>query len=138
MLRFVFLVLGTVFGYILIRAGVSSYDVIRDMFLLKSFHMYGVLGVAVPVSFIGIQIWKRLKLKPVMGGETEWKNEKLSRDHVIGGLLSGTGWALTGACPGPALAILGYGLYSGAFIVAGILMGTYIFAFMEERSSNRA
>lgn len=132
MLRVVFLVLGTAFGYILIRAGVSSYDVIRDMFLLKSFHMYGVLGVAVPVSFIAVQLWKRSKLKPLMGGETEWKNEKLSRDHVIGGLLAGAGWALTGACPGPALAIFGFGLMSGGFIVAGIFLGTYIYALKEQ------
>lgn len=133
MLRLVFLVLGTAFGYVLIRAGVSSYDVIRDMFLLKSWHMYGVLGVAVPVSFMGVQLWKKLKRQPLMGGETEWSVEKISRNHVIGGLLSGAGWALTGACPGPALAILGYGLYSGAFIVLGIFLGTYAYAWLEER-----
>lgn len=133
MLRVVFLILGTAFGYILIRAGVSSYDVIRDMFLLKSWHMYGVLGVAVPVSFLGIQLWKKLKRRPVLGGETEWNVEKLSKNHVVGGLISGAGWALTGACPGPALAILGYGLYSGAFIVLGIFLGTYVYAWLEEK-----
>ncbi|MBN8221267.1 MAG: YeeE/YedE family protein [Spirochaetes bacterium] len=133
MLRFVFLILGTAFGYILIRAGVSSYDVIRDMFLLKSWHMYGVLGIAVPVSFLGIQLWKKLLRQPLLGGETEWNVEKLSKNHVVGGLISGAGWALTGACPGPALAILGYGLYSGAFIVLGIFLGTYVYAWLEEK-----
>ena len=132
-LRIVFLLLGTVFGYILIRAGVSSYDVIRDMFLLKSWHMYGVLGVAVPVSFIAVQLWKKSRQKPLLGGETEWSIEKVSKNQVIGGLMSGAGWALTGACPGPALAILGYGLYSGAFIVVGIFLGTYAFALVETR-----
>ena len=135
MLRLVFLLLGTAFGYILIRAGVSSYDVIRDMFLFKSWHMYGVLGVAVPVSFLGVQLWKRLKRQPLLGGETEWQVEKFSRNHVVGGLISGAGWALTGACPGPALAILGYGLYSGAFIVLGIFLGTYVYAWLEEKRS---
>lgn len=135
MLRLVFLLLGTAFGYILIRAGVSSYDVIRDMFLFKSWHMYGVLGVAVPVSFLGVQLWKKLKRQPLLGGETEWQVEKFSRNHVVGGLISGAGWALTGACPGPALAILGYGLYSGAFIVLGIFLGTYVYAWLEEKRS---
>lgn len=133
MLRLVFLVLGTAFGYILIRAGVSSYDVIRDMFLLRSFHMYGVLGVAVPVSFIGVQLWKKFGRKPLLAEETDWSVEKLSRKHLIGGLISGAGWALTGACPGPALAILGYGFLSGAFIVTGIFAGTYVFALIESR-----
>ncbi len=133
MLRVVFLILGTAFGYILIRAGVSSYDVIRDMFLLKSWHMYGVLGIAVPVSFVCVQLWKKIGAKPVLGGETDWSIEKVSKNQVIGGLISGAGWALTGACPGPALAILGYGLYSGAFIVLGIFLGTYVFALIESR-----
>ena len=133
MLRLVFLLLGTAFGYILIRAGVSNYDVIRDMFLLRSWHMYGVLGIAVPVSFICVQLWKRWGKKPLLAEETDWSIEKVSKNQVIGGLISGAGWALTGACPGPALAILGYGLYSGAFIVLGIFLGTYTFAFLEDR-----
>lgn len=133
MLRVVFLLLGTAFGYILIRAGVSSYDVIRDMFLLRSFHMYGVLGIAVPVSFIAVQLWKKWGRKPLLAQETDWSIEKLSRRHVWGGLISGTGWALTGACPGPALAILGYGLWSGGFIVVGIFAGTWFFAWLEEK-----
>ncbi|HRP70369.1 MAG TPA: hypothetical protein PLY93_12620, partial [Turneriella sp.] len=62
-LRALFLLFGIAFGYILIRAGVSSYDVIRDMFLFKSWHMYGVLGVAVPVSFIGLQLFRRTRRK---------------------------------------------------------------------------
>lgn len=131
-LRAVFLILGVAFGYVLIRAGVSSYDVIRDMFLLKSFHMYGVLGVAVPVSFICVQLWKKIGGKPLLGGENDWSIEKVSKNHVIGGLMSGAGWALTGACPGPALAILGYGLLSGGFIIAGIFLGTYVYARFQD------
>lgn len=132
-LRIVFLVVGVIFGYILIRAGVSSYDVIRDMFLMKSFHMYGVLGVAVITSFVGVQLWKRYGKSPLFAAQTEWKNEPLTKGHIWGGLIAGSGWALTGACPGPALAILGYGLWSGGFIVIGILAGTWLYALLEER-----
>lgn len=132
-LRLVFLLMGTLFGYVLIRAGVSSYDVIREMFLLQSFHMYGVLGVAVPVSFVCVQLWKKWGRKPLLAEETDWSVEKLSVNHVVGGLISGAGWALTGACPGPALAILGYGLLSGVFIVTGIFAGIWFYAWLEER-----
>lgn len=135
MLRFVCLILGVAFGYVLINSGVSSYDIIRDMFLLKSWHMYGVLGVAVPVAFLGVQLWKKFGGTPVLGGKTEWRTEPVKKEHAIGGLISGAGWALTGACPGPALAILGYGLFSGVFIVFGIFIGTYAYAWYEERGS---
>src|SRR5262249_9105810 len=131
----VFLFVGIVFGYVLIRAGVSNYDIIRDMFLLKSWHMYGVLGVAVPVSFIGVQLWKKFAGKPLLGGEGDWAVDKLDKNHAIGGLMSGAGWALTGACPGPALAILGYGVNSAIFIILGVFLGIYVFALRGERKS---
>jgi len=132
MLRAICLIIGVAFGYVLINAGVSSYDIIRDMFLFKSWHMYGVLGVAVPVAFIGVQIWKKLNRAPLIGGTTEWRNEPVKKEHAIGGLISGAGWALTGACPGPALAILGYGIYSASFIVLGVFIGTYAYARMHD------
>lgn len=134
--RATFFVLGTLFGYVLIRAGVSSYDVIRDMFLLRSFHMYGVLGVAVPITFVAAQLWKRWGKKPLLAEHTDWHVDQLSRNHVLGGLLSGAGWALTGACPGPALALLGFGVLSALFIVLGILAGTWFYAWLSEPKSH--
>ncbi len=126
--RVFFLGAGVLFGYVLMRSGTAHYNVIQDMFLFKSFHMYGLLGVAVGLAFISVQILKKFKVKAFLTGqEIDMPVEKPTRDHWIGGLLAGFGWALTGACPGPALAQVGAGALAGIFTVAGIFLGVYVY-----------
>ena len=129
-MRIFFLLAGTAFGYVLILSGVSNYDVIRDMFLMQSIHLYGVLAIAVGISFLLVFLLKKLKIKALLTGEAiDYSNEPLDRNHIIGGLLAGAGWALTGACPGPALAQIGFGTLAGLFTVAGILAGTIAYGW---------
>jgi len=112
----------------LIKSGVSNYDVIREMFLLRSIHLYGVLGVAVGLTFAAYFIIKILKVKSLIKKEViDMSVEPFGKKHIIGGLLAGSGWALTGACPGPALALIGFGTLPGIFIALGIFAGVYVF-----------
>ncbi|RME88825.1 MAG: hypothetical protein D6767_09540 [Candidatus Hydrogenedentota bacterium] len=128
MIRAFFLLAGIAFGFVLIYSGVSNYDVIRDMFLFRSFHLYGVLGVAVIVSFLFVQLIKKLNIKALLTKEEiDTSITKPDKYHVIGGLIAGAGWALTGACPGPALAQIGYGTLAGLFTFAGIMLGVYLY-----------
>ena len=48
--NFKYLFVGFVFGVTLVKAEVISWFRIQEMFRLQSFHMYGVIGVAVLVS----------------------------------------------------------------------------------------
>ncbi|MBI3394790.1 MAG: YeeE/YedE family protein [Spirochaetia bacterium] len=126
--RVFFLVAGVLFGFVLVKSGVGNYDVIHKMFMFQEFHMYGLLGVAVGTAFIVVQILKRMKFKALLTGQTpDMSIEKPTKAHVIGGLLSGFGWALTGACPGPALAQVGFGTLAGIFTVIGIFGGVYVY-----------
>ncbi len=128
MLRFVFLLFGIAFGYILIKSGVSNYDVIREMFLLRSWHLYGVLAVAVGTAFILTQLMKRLESKALLTGQPIDMSVKApSKNHLYGGLICGLGWAITGACPGPALAQVGFGTMAGVFTMIGAFLGTYLY-----------
>ncbi len=128
MLRFVFLLFGIAFGYILIKSGVSNYDVIREMFLLRSWHLYGVLAVAVGTAFILTQLMKRLESKALLTGQPIDMSVKApSKNHLYGGLICGLGWAITGACPGPALAQVGFGTMAGIFTMIGAFLGTYLY-----------
>lgn len=131
-----FLILGIGFGFILIYSGVANYNVIYDMFLFRSFHMYGLLGVAVGISFIGVLVLERIKWKAILTKEElVYERLKPTRAHVIGGLIAGLGWGLTGACPGPALAQVGFGTLSGIFTVVGIFLGVYAYAVFSEKWS---
>ena len=133
--RVFFLLAGVAFGYVLIMSGVSNYDVIRDMFLMRSIHLYGVLAIAVGLSFVGVQLLRKIHFRSVLTGmEINTEREPPSRAHVVGGLLSGFGWALTGACPGPALAQIGFGTLAGLFTVTGIFVGIYAFGSLQAKT----
>jgi uncharacterized protein len=48
--------------------------------------------------------------------------------NILGGLLFGVGFALTGYCPGTAAAALGQGSWDALFGMAGLIAGSWMFA----------
>ena len=106
---FKFLLLGFLFGVILTKAEVLSWYRIYEMFRFESFHMYGIIGSAVVLGIIFIQIIKRIRLKSIDGNEIiVEEKEKGWKRYIIGGIIFGLGWALVGACPGPIFILIGY------------------------------
>ena len=113
-----FLALGILFGFILIKGEVISWFRIQEMFRFQSFHMYGVICSAIVVGMISILIIKKFKIKTFSGEEIKIDPKEFTKGNVIGGLLFGLGWAMTGACPGPLYALIG----SGSLIVIAVLL----------------
>jgi len=52
---------------------------------------------------------------------------------VIGSLLFGIGWGLSGICPGPALVLLGAGSIKGILFLVAMLASMAIFEVLEIR-----
>ena len=119
-------VFGSAFGFILSRAGATSYDAIAGMFLLEDLHLFGVIGVAIAVSAIGFELMRRTGVKARRGGAIALSKKPVQPGLVIGGLLFGVGWGLAGTCPGTALAQIGEGRLAGVFTFAGILLGAWL------------
>ncbi len=58
-----YLLVGFVFGIVLTKSEAVSWYRIYEMFQFQSFHMYGIIMVAIGTGVIGIQIIKRKKIK---------------------------------------------------------------------------
>ena len=102
--------LGALFGGILVKAEVLSWFRIQEMFWFQSFHMYGIIGSAIVVGAISLQIIKRIEAKSISGDLINPADKKFNKKgNLIGGIIFGCGWALTGACPGPLYALVGSG-----------------------------
>ena len=50
---------GVLFGYFLSKSSATDYDTIVDMFLLKEFHLYGVIGTAIAVVALGLFLLRK-------------------------------------------------------------------------------
>ena len=127
---------GIFFGVILIKSEVISWFRIQEMFRLESFHMYGVIGTAVVVGIISVQLIKRLKIKTIHGEAIGFQDKKFNKGQVIGGLIFGIGWAITGACPGPLFAQLGSGVGVIAVTILSAIAGTWVYGKFWEKLPN--
>jgi uncharacterized membrane protein YedE/YeeE len=129
-----YLLVGFVFGIVLTKSEAVSWYRIYEMFQFQSFHMYGIIMVAIGTGIIGIQIIKRKKIKDIKGLPIEISDkEPGSYRYWIGGLIFGFGWALVGSCPGPIFILLGAGFWSVLIVFFGALFGTYLYGVFKDK-----
>ncbi len=126
LLKFFFI--GTFFGIVLSKSQVISWYRIYEMFRFESFHMYGIIGSAVVVGIILVQIIKRTKLKNIYGKEIVFTPKKRGvYNNILGGIIFGLGWALAGACPGPMYVLVGQGIVAIFVVLFGAMLGTFLY-----------
>ncbi|MCE2757236.1 MAG: DUF6691 family protein [Bacteroidota bacterium] len=128
-----YLVFGLFFGIVLIKAEVVSWYRIQEMFRLQSFHMFGVIGSAVAVGALSVFLIKKLKIKSIQGEEILLPEKTFNKGQIYGGLLFGFGWAMTGACPGPLFAQLGYGATTIIVTILSAIAGTWVYGKFREQ-----
>ena len=114
---------GFAFGALLAVARMNEYDAIHQMLLLRSAEFYLVFATAAPTAMAGLWLLRRRGWRTPFDGPLALKRYPVSRKDVLGAAVFGTGWALVGACPGTALAMLGGGGLLAAVVVAGIFCG---------------
>jgi len=124
---------GALFGFILSRAGATSFRLINDMFLLKNFHLYGVIGGAIATAMPGMALIRRLREAQVITRAIKFPKRKFALGTYAGAPLFGVGWAITGTCPGTSLSQLGEGHVYALATVVGILLGNWIFYLLRPR-----
>ncbi len=127
-----YVLLGAVFGFTLSRSGAADYNMIQQMFLFERFQLYGILGTAVMITASGLWLIKR-RGRVLGGAPLHIELKALHRGNIIGGVLFGIGWSITGMCPGPILVNIGEGkLYAIAALV-GALAGAGAFGTLYSR-----
>ncbi|RXG32582.1 DUF6691 family protein [Leeuwenhoekiella marinoflava] len=130
----VYLVIGIFFGILMYKSEAASWFRIFEMFEFGAFHMYGIIGSALALGIIGVQIIKRFNIKAVDGQDMHLKpkNKGIAR-YAIGGVLFGLGWALAGACPGPMYVLSGAGYVSILVVIFGALVGTFVYGLLKHK-----
>jgi uncharacterized membrane protein YedE/YeeE len=129
-----FLLLGILFGIIMTKAEIISWFRIYEMFRFESFHMYGIIGSAILLGVLYVQIIKRFNIKSIDGLEINFVSKKSGFiGYFVGGTIFGLGWAVTGACPGPMFVLLGNGFLTVFVMILGSVLGTFIYGLLKEK-----
>ncbi|MEW5770513.1 MAG: DUF6691 family protein [Pseudomonadota bacterium] len=135
MLRYIpYLLVGMLFGFVLIKAEAASWYRIQEMFHFQSFHMFGILFSAIFTGFLSIQTIKRFARKRSLDGqdiEIPAKDPGV-KSYIFGGLIFGFGWGMIGLCPGPIFALVGTGSVGALVVLVGALHGTWLYGALKQ------
>jgi uncharacterized membrane protein YedE/YeeE len=118
------LALGAAFGALLQLSGASSHTKIVNALRLKDLTIMKLILMAIGAGLIGVHLLDLFGLA----------NMKVKELYLLGiilaGVIFGVGFALTGYCPGTALAASAEGKPDAWVTVLGGLCGALVFAFM--------
>ena len=128
-----YLIVGIFFGIVFVKAEIISWFRIQEMFRFDSFHMYGVIGSAVAVGLISVQLIKKFDIKTRDGERVSIPDKTFDKGQIFGGLLFGIGWAITGACPGPLFAQIGAGYLSVIVTLLSAIAGTWVYGLLRPK-----
>jgi uncharacterized membrane protein YedE/YeeE len=91
-----------------------------------------VMGGGLVVGSIGFALLK--KQPKTLSGEplNLPASRKIDLRLILGSVLFGIGWGITGICPGPGLVLLGAGIPEGVIYVASLLAGMTLYSLIEK------
>ncbi len=119
------LIFGLLFGFVLQKSGAANPHRIINMLRLKDFHLIKVILFAIGFSSL------LLFLLSAMGVITPHFSVKTAYVGVIvGGLIFGIGWAVSGFCPGTSVVGAGAGRKDALAFIVGGLLGAFVFMLM--------
>ncbi|WP_278035517.1 DUF6691 family protein [Flavobacterium nitratireducens] len=129
-----FILVGFAFGIVLTKSEAVSWYRIYEMFQFQSFHMYGIIMIAVLTGVLGIQLIKKFNVKDYSGEPIKIENKEPSTvRYLLGGLIFGLGWALAGSCPGPIFILIGAGFSTVIIVLLGALLGTFLYGVLKDK-----
>jgi uncharacterized membrane protein YedE/YeeE len=96
--------------------------------------MYGIIGVAVVLGIIQVAVLKKIECKDIEGKPITFKPKDWSIPrYLLGGIIFGLGWAMTGACPGPMYTLVGHGLPIILVVIISALLGTLAYGALRSK-----
>lgn len=127
-----YLFAGILFGIALVKGEAASWYRMQEMFHFQGFHMYGIFMTAIPTGALTVWLLKKF-VKTSSGEPIAYESKVFNKGTVLGSLIFGFGWALTGACPGPFYAQIGSGASVMIATLLFALLGTWAFAAIQHR-----
>ena len=92
-----------------------------------------VMGAAIGVALLPFA-WMRRRSRSLLGLRLEWPQpQQVDGRLLMGGVLFGAGWGLSGLCPGPAVVAMASGLDRAWIFVLAMLVGLLAVDLLDAR-----
>jgi len=125
---------GLVFGFGLALAGATRPEIVLSFLRLEDLGLLLVIGVALLVVLVVYQGFSRILQKPPFGEAFDVHDGfPVTRRTIVGAIIFGLGWGISGICPATSLAALGTGNWPLIFAVIGIFTGTLIYGLIRTK-----
>jgi uncharacterized membrane protein YedE/YeeE len=125
---------GLIEGFGLAYSGMARPEVVLDFLQFDDLGLVFVMGGAAVVSGIVFFVaTKFLDTAPLTGEGYTRRVKSMDRNVVVGGVVFGVGWGVSGICPGAAYASLGVGNLPILWAVAGMFIGAYAQGYWRAR-----
>lgn len=120
-------VIGVVFGVVLSWSLMSDPAVVQATLRFEDPYLFLFFGSAFATAAIGLQLVRRFQSRALLtGGPIGWAAPPPERRHVVGSLIFGAGWGVSGACPGPIATQIGQGVPWALVTLAGVVGGVLL------------
>jgi hypothetical protein len=117
---------GVLFGFGLAYSGMTKQEIVLNFLKLQDLGLIFVIGGAAAVTFLAINVVPRFMKAPVLGGAFKPRVSILTRNTILGAMIFGVGWGISGQCPGSAVASLGTGNWPVIIGLMGMFLGAYL------------
>lgn len=126
----IYLIGGLIFGFGLALSGMANPQVVLGFLHFKHFGLMLVMGGAILVA---LPVFTLVR-KPLLAPEASLFKGKTGGRFLLGSVLFGVGWGLSGVCPAAAFAGLGSGIYGLGVAILAMFLGALAQAhFLPDR-----
>jgi uncharacterized membrane protein YedE/YeeE len=131
-------IVGLLFGLGLMVSGMTDPSKVigfLDLFGAWDPSLAFVMGGAIAVGFFAFAIAKQRTTNFLGGALHLPKATQIDHYLIIGNLMFGAGWGLSGFCPGPALVSMATGQDKALVFVLSMIFGMIMYKFIQRKES---
>lgn len=122
-----FTLVGVGFGFVLERAGFGRAPVLTAQFYGTDTRVLKVMFTAIVTALVGMTLLSGIGVLD-LGALTV--PDTYLWPHLVGGLLLGVGFVVSGYCPGTSVVAAASGRIDGLLTIGGVMVGTFLFGLV--------
>ena len=129
-----FILAGVFYGIVMVKSEAVSWFRIFEMFRFESFHMYGIMGSGVLTALISTLLVRKLGARNIERAKFSFRTVAPQfKSALVGGVIFGLGWAMTGACPGPLFVNVGAGYPIMLVVIGFAVLGAFVHGLIAHK-----